>query len=438
MKLFIQSFGCQMNVADAEEMARPLLAKGFQPTTEIQSADAILINTCTVRQHAEDRAISLIGRLRAWKNQNPERFLIVAGCAAERTKDWLKKKFPYVDLVAGARSIEQFPELLKEAMGSRFDFIQETRESFSENCADSPSPVRSFVTAMRGCNYSCTYCIVPAVRGREIYRPPETILQEVHEKVAQGTKEVMLVGQTVNSYRYQGVDFADLLRLVNQVWGVERIRFTSPHPFYLNDRMIQAMAECDKVCEHLHLPVQSGSNRILKLMRRNYTHEGYLKKVAKLRKAVPEITLSTDFIVGFPAETEEDFQETLRLQGEVDFSSAFCFKFSPRQGTEAATMDGQVDQAVREDRLARLLEAVEERARKHLKAQVGKRVELLIEEPGIGRTRNHFKVKVESPLPPGALAHVLISSMTKSGQLTGHPIGQTTESLSQPCLCSPT
>ncbi len=415
MKLHVVSFGCQMNVADSEEMARPLREKGFLPTADIQAADAVLINTCTVRQHAEDRALSLIGRLRKWKSERPERFLIVAGCAAERTREWLTTRFPHIDLVAGAKSIEQFPELLREAIGSRFDFTGETREGFAEAGTDLPSPITAYVTIMRGCNYSCTYCIVPAVRGREIYRSPDTILQEVQEKVAHGAREVMLLGQTVNSYRYQGMDFADLLRLVNAIPGLERIRFTSPHPFFLNDRMIHAMAECEKVCEHLHLPVQSGSNRILKLMRRNYTRETYLAKGAHLREAVPGITVTTDIIVGFPTETEENFHDTLRLVEEADFSSAFCFAFSPRHGTAAATMDGQVDQEVKEKRLSRLLQDVEGQARRHLQAQVGRRVEVLLEEPGFGRTRTNFRVKVDTPSAPGVRLEVHVIGATKTG-----------------------
>lgn len=368
MKLFVQSFGCQMNTADSEEMARPMLARGFVLTAELEEADAVLLNTCTVRQHAEDRALSLIGRLKAWKEERPGRFLIVAGCAAERTKDWLQKRFPYIDLVAGAKSIDQFPELLEAATRGRFDWAKENEgawpgtsvprsgaaEGVTATGKRSIFEADAYVTIMRGCNYTCAYCIVPSVRGREVYRDPETILEEVRGHAARGARSVMLLGQTVNSYP----DFANLLRRVGTVEGVELVRFMSPHPHYVDERMVQAMAEGPKTARHLHLPVQSGSDRILKLMRRNYTREKYLWKVALLRRAMPEIALTTDIIVGFPTETEEDFHQTLELLDDAGFDSAFCFKFSSRQGTEAAGMDGQPDEPTKEWRLARLLERV--------------------------------------------------------------------------------
>ncbi|MBI4052063.1 MAG: tRNA (N6-isopentenyl adenosine(37)-C2)-methylthiotransferase MiaB [Elusimicrobia bacterium] len=378
IRFFVYTFGCQMNAADSEEMTRPLLEKGFQVTEDRDSSDAILINTCTVRQHAEDKAISLIGYLRKWKAENPSRFLIVAGCAAERTKGWLQKKFPHVDLVVGAKSIDQYPQILEEALRSRFNWAKENKDIW-----ENPNGLRtsdlelrttsftSYVTIMRGCNYSCTYCIVPQVRGREIYRPIENILNEVKAKAAQGTKEIMLLGQTVNGYRFEDVDFADLLRLVNAVEGLERIRFMSPHPYYLTPRMIAAMAECRKVCEDLHLPVQSGSDRILKRMKRNYTRKMYLERISALRSQLSNLSLTTDFIVGFPGETQQDFQETLSLLEEADFDSAFCFKFSPRQGTEAASMPDLLPESLIEERHQKLLGLVEEKARRKSSTLVG-------------------------------------------------------------------
>ena len=416
MKLFIQSFGCQMNLADSQEMARTFMDRGFLPADGVEEADAVLVNTCTVRQHAEDRALSFIGRLREWKGQRPERFVVVAGCAAERTRDWLKSKFPFVDLVAGARSIEQFPQLLEEALGSRFNYFEESETSFPQGFPYGRSPVVAYTTVMRGCNYSCTYCIVPSIRGRELYRPLEVVVGEIREKVALGSREVLLLGQTVNSYRDSGKDFSDLLRRINGIADLERIRFVSPHPFYVNERMIAAMAECEKVCEHLHLPVQSGSDRILRLMRRNYNCESYLERVSALRERVPGIAITTDFIVGFPTETERDFQDTLRLARQASFTSAFCFKFSPRQGTPAATMDGQVDEGTKKERLAVLLQQVEEGTRSQLAAQVGKTTEVLFEERGFGRTRTKINLKAAGFLP-GTLAQVEITGTTKTGLL---------------------
>ncbi|MBI4056811.1 MAG: tRNA (N6-isopentenyl adenosine(37)-C2)-methylthiotransferase MiaB [Elusimicrobia bacterium] len=444
MKLFVQSFGCQMNVADSEEMSRPLLSKGLQPTQDRDSADAILINTCTVRQHAEDKAVSLIGRLRKWRQEKPDRFLIVAGCAAERTKDWLQKKFPHIDLVVGAKSIEQYPQILEEALQNRFNWTQENKdiwESSPSLTTNHQSLITAFITIMRGCNYSCTYCIVPSVRGQEIYRDPETILQEVRSKVFQGAKEVMLVGQTVNSYRYtagvrdQGsgvsknnqnedhpspltphpsIDFADLLRMVNEINGLERIRFISPHPHYVTPKMIQAMAECEKVCEHLHLPVQSGSDRMLKLMKRNYTRKTYLERTSDLRSQISDLSLTTDFIVGFPGETEEDFQETLSLVEEADFDGAYCFKFSPRQGTEAAHLPDPIPEPLIEQRHARLLDLVETKARHKIKNLRGTTQEILMETPHSGKTRSSQRVFLQHLGIPGEIRTVQIRGVKDS------------------------
>ncbi|MBI4055014.1 MAG: tRNA (N6-isopentenyl adenosine(37)-C2)-methylthiotransferase MiaB [Elusimicrobia bacterium] len=371
-----------MNVADSEEMLRAFEARGFQSAQDIEGADAVLINTCTIRQHAEDRALSLVGSLKKWKTGRPERLLIVAGCAAERTQVWLQKRFPHVDLVTGAKSIEQFPQILEQALQARFNWHQENiglwpqaepaptptpavQNPSSVECRTDPgSPASSYVTIMRGCNYTCTYCIVPAVRGREIYRPVAGILDEIRRKAADGVREVTLLGQTVNSYRYLGTNFADLLRLVNDVEALESIRFTSSHPYYLTDALIEAMFECRKVCPRLHLPVQSGSDRILKKMRRNYTRRFYLERLAALRRKIPRIAITTDIIVGFPSETEEDFRQTLSLVGEADFRAAYCFKFSPRQGTEAAVFETPVPRPIQEERLSQLLDVVKSQARR--------------------------------------------------------------------------
>ncbi len=421
MKLHTISFGCQMNVADSEEMARPLLERGYALSPALEDADAVLVNTCTVRDHAEHRALSLLGRLKAWKDERPERFVIVAGCAAERLKDELKRRFPHVDLVVGAKAIEDYPRMLDEALRERYDLSREDAEAFPAasplNLA--PSPVIGYITIMRGCNYSCSYCIVPAVRGRELYRPWDSILEEARAKAAAGAREILLLGQTVNSYRDPGGrgDFADLLRAVGGVEGVKRIRFMSPHPYYLTDRVIDAMAETPAVAGHLHLPVQSGSDPMLKAMRRNYTRAQYLERLARLRARLPEIAVTTDFIVGFPAESEADFSESLSLVDEADLDTAYCFKFSAREGTQAASMGPEVPEDVKAERLARLLARVEARTERKIAAMMGRRLEVLVEEPGAGRARSHWKVRLESRPEVGSLVSARVTS-TRGTSLT--------------------
>lgn len=416
MKLHTISFGCQMSVADGEEMARPLLARGWRPASELADADAVIISTCTVRQHAEDRAVSLIGRLRFWKEERPERFIIVAGCAAERIGDWLRKRFPFVDLIVGARSIEQYPQLLDQALTRRFDRTGGNNGLWKPSPGGelSHSPASAYVTVMRGCNYSCSYCIVPSVRGREIHRAPKMILEEVRRQAESGRREVVLLGQTVNSYNHGGRDFSDLLRSVAAVEGMERIRFISPHPYYLTDRLIAAMAECPKVAPHLHLPVQSGSDRVLKAMRRNYTRKQYLERTKTLRARVRGLAISTDLITGFPSETEDEFRETLRLIEEADFCAAYCYKFSPREGTPAAKLPDQIPREIQEERLARMLERVKARTREHLGAMIGKKVRVLLETATDGRTQYHFKARLDEPREAGELVDAVVTGASET------------------------
>ncbi len=404
-----------MSAADSEEMSAHLMARGFSTTRRLESADALLLNTCTIRQHAEDRVLSLLGRLKPWKRERPERLLIVAGCAAERLGGWIRRKFPHVDLVVGAKSIEQVPSLLDDALAGRFDWERENRGVWGRPQAWPNSNVSQYVTIMRGCNYSCSYCIVPAVRGRESYRPMEAVLAEVRGRAASGAREVMLLGQTVNSYRPAvGVDFSLLLKTVDAVAGIERIRFMSPHPYYLDERQIEAMAGCAKLCRHLHLPVQSGSDAVLERMRRNYTADEYLEKVRRLRDAMPGVAITTDFIVGFPGETEEDFQRTLELARELDPCSAYCFAFSPRAGTPAAKMKGQVPAAVRQERLRRLLSQVEKRMQEHLGAWIGKKVRVLLEDERHGRTEEFFKARLSRPAQAGQIIEGTVAAATRT------------------------
>lgn len=477
MKFYIESFGCQMNTADSEEMGRQLMARGITPTLDREEADWVLINTCTVRDHAEHKALSYMGRLRDWKDEKPGRRIVVAGCAAERLKDTLQNRFDHVDLVVGAKSINQFADLVNNTVGSPVpqtgatpsgDGVFDARKEFldgspllapaldrgSRSSGDSAlvestlgpwalgtnytsfldGSVTGNVTIMRGCNYSCTYCIVPSVRGREIYRPAASILDEVKQKAEKGLSEILLLGQTVNSYKPavngDGIsDFSDLISAVDKVPGVRRIRFMSPHPFYLTDKLVRAMAENPNVCNHIHLPVQSGSTEMLKRMRRNYSREDFLRRVEALRKAVPGISITTDIIVGFCGETEADFQQTLSLIREADLEGAYCFKYSSRPGTESAQWADDVSTEVKEERLARLLEVTHGLAEKKILALKLTRQEILIENVFTeeshplyeGKTRTSWNVQLTSDrtLKAGDTVWVDITE-TNGRTLRGH------------------
>jgi len=423
MRLHVVSFGCQMSVADGGEMAAPLLARGFRAVARPEDADAIVLNTCTVRQHAEDKALSLIGRLRPWKDADPDRVLIVAGCAAERLGGWIRTRFPHVDLVVGAKSIEDYPRVVEEALAARFDALSETRAAFGAEAApESPigwtSSVVAPVTIMRGCNYSCSYCIVPAVRGRETYRPYETVMSEIRAKAALGAREILLLGQTVNSWHARGTDgrerrFPELLRAAAAVDGVARVRFESPHPFFVDDALIAALAEEPRTGDVVHMPVQSGSDRVLALMRRNYTADSFLGKIKRLQTAAPRIEVTTDIIVGFPSETDDDFRRTLELVERLRPASAYTFKYSPRAGTESAGLPDDVPEAGTEERLSRLNALCDGLTEAAMRARVGRDVEVLDENGGYGRARDGFRVKWGTPAEPGRLRTVRITGTMK-------------------------
>jgi tRNA-2-methylthio-N6-dimethylallyladenosine synthase len=408
MKFYVRTYGCQMNVADSSEMGRHLKAKGLVETQDPDDAAVILVNTCTVRQHAENRAFSELGRLKTWKTLRPGRKIVVTGCAAERTKDYLKSRFPFVDLVVGAKSIEDFSDIAQQLLDRR-----PTDEDLDYAVPAIGDQVSAFVTIMRGCNYSCTYCIVPYVRGREIYHSTEQILGEVRDRVAEGAREIILLGQTVNSYRSGSDRFADLLAAVAEVDGVDRIRFMSPHPYYMDDRVIATMAAVSEVCESLHLPVQSGSDAMLKQMMRNYTRQQYLSLVTQFRKAMPHMTLSTDIIVGFPGETESDFRETLSLIEEAQFDWGFIFKYSSREGTPAAGFEGLSHELI-EERHQRCLELVDSIAGEKRLRLAGTLQEVLVEEGQFGRTRTNYKVRMNGNIAPGEKVRVRITSAQRT------------------------
>jgi tRNA-2-methylthio-N6-dimethylallyladenosine synthase len=408
MKYYVRTYGCQMNVADSNEMGRHFKAKGLVETQDENEASIFLVNTCTVRQHAEDRAFSEIGRLKRWKTKRPGRKVVVTGCAAERTKEYLEGRFPFVDLVVGAKSIEDFAQMAQRLLDRRA-----TDEELDYAIPAVDDKVSAFVTIMRGCNYSCTYCIVPSVRGREIYHSMEQILGEVRDRVAEGAREIMLLGQTVNSYRSGSHRFADLLEAVAKVDGVNRVRFISPHPYYMTDRVIETMAAVPEVCPSVHLPVQSGSNTMLKQMLRNYTREQYLVLAEKMRKAMPGMALSTDIIVGFPGETESDFRETLTLIEETAFDWGFIFKYSAREGTPAAGLQCLPLEVI-EERHRECLELIDRIALKKRSRLLGTHHDVLVEEDNFGRTRTNHKVHIAGNVATGQEVRVRITNAQRA------------------------
>jgi tRNA-2-methylthio-N6-dimethylallyladenosine synthase len=357
---YIESYGCQMNDHDAEKLSGMLQTCGFSLAPSKEEATLLLFNTCCVREHAEKRVFGNIGALKKRKEDEPGLLIGVCGCMMQQREvaERLFKRFPFVDLVFGTHELHHFPLLLSRTLAGERVFS--VRESDGEIAEGLPvvrgGSFSTFVTIMYGCNNFCSYCIVPYVRGRERSRAPENIVAEVRSLAERGFREITLLGQNVNSYAYadDGVDFPELLRRVSTVEGIERIRFMTSHPKDLSPRLIEAMATLPKVCNHIHLPVQSGSNRILSEMNRRYTREKYLGLVEDIRAAVEGVELTTDIIVGFPGETEEDFEETLALVRQVGFSAAYTFMYSPRLGTRAAEMENQVPEEVKKDRLLRL------------------------------------------------------------------------------------
>ena len=380
-RIYIETYGCQMNVADAELMLGVLAREGYVRTTDPGEADVTLVNTCAVRDHAEQKVLSRLGELKGYKR--PGAVLGVVGCMAQRLGARLLERVPQVDLVIGPDGYRGLPELIARARGEGGERAADVQFRGWEHYEDVPSVreagASAFVTVQRGCDYRCTFCIVPMTRGPERSRKLSDVVREVQDLAAGGTTEVTLLGQTVNSYHDGTHDFADLLRAVGRVAGIRRVRFTSPYPTDFSDRVVAALAETPAVCEHVHLPVQSGSSRVLKRMLRRYDRARYLAVVAALRRAVPGIALTTDIIVGFPGETEEDFQETLSLVEEVGFDDAYTFKYSPREGTPATRLKDAVADDIAGERLQRLVALVRRLARQKNVALIGTSHEVLVE-----------------------------------------------------------
>ena len=400
--VYIETYGCQMNVSDSELMYGSLAAHGYEAVDAPDGADVILVNTCAIRDRAEQRVLGRLGELKRFMKRDT--VLGVTGCMAQRMGAGLLDRARHVQLVVGPDGYRSLPELIEGARTgervAKVDFdLEEHYEDFHARRFDG---VRAWIPVQRGCDYKCTYCIVPMTRGPERSRRLADVVRETGEVAAHGITEVTLLGQTVNSYNDGEHDFADLLRAVGAVPGIRRVRFTSPHPNDFSDRVIAAMAETPTVCEHVHLPMQSGSSRTLKRMLRRYTREGYMQCVARLREAIPDLALTTDIIVGFPGETDDEFEETLSAVREASFDDAFTFIFSPRDGTPATRFPEElmVPEQVAGERLQQLIEVVRDGARSRNMALLGSRHEVLFEKVSRrgtllqGRTRRHHTVLV--------------------------------------------
>jgi tRNA-2-methylthio-N6-dimethylallyladenosine synthase len=396
------TYGCQMNENDTERLAGQLKSLGFDETETNDQADVIIINTCCVRESAEKKIYGKIGELKRLKTANPNLVIGIAGCMAQKDREKLFKKAPHIDFVIGTHNVHQLKELLNEVGRSREKVLavwDQAERLAPEVPTIRKNKISAWVPIMYGCNNFCTYCIVPYVRGRERSRPADDILKELGELSAEGFKEVTLLGQNVNSYGKDGdthSDFADLLKKVDEAKNIERIRYMTSHPRDMNDKVIAAIRNGKKICEHFHLPIQSGSDAILQKMNRGYTGDYYRALVKRIRQAVPNASLTTDIIVGFPGETEQLFEETLRLLKEIEFDAAYTFLYSQRSGTPASTMADQIPQALKKDRLNRLSEVQNEISLAINNRLIGKTVEVLVEGESknnadklMGRTRTN-------------------------------------------------
>lgn len=384
----IETFGCQMNAHDSEKLEGILLSAGFQ-NTDTEEADLVLYNTCTVRENANQRVYGRLGYLNSLKKKNPRMLIGLCGCMMQEDQvvDRIKKTYRFVDVIFGTHNIYKLAELLYarfETGKMVIDIWKDTDQIVEDLPSERKYPFKSGVNIMFGCNNFCSYCIVPYVRGRERSRKPEDIIREIEGLVADGVVEVMLLGQNVNSYGKnlpEPISFAELLRRVEQIEGLERIRFMTSHPKDLSDELIEVMRDSKKICRHLHLPLQSGSSRILEQMNRRYTKEKYLELAEKIKREIPDISLTTDIIVGFPGETEEDFEETLDVVRRVRYDSAFTFIYSKRTGTPAAVMENQIPEDVIKNRFDRLLKEVQEISAEISGRDVHTVQKILVEEP---------------------------------------------------------
>jgi tRNA-2-methylthio-N6-dimethylallyladenosine synthase len=426
----LTTFGCQMNEHDSERMKGMLESLGYMEATARDEADLILFNTCSIREKADDRFVAHLGEAKRLKSERPGVVVGVGGCWAQSVKQEVFARFPFVDVAFGPGQVHKLAEFLTSdsltAQGY-FEF-----EGFTGRLpAKRAREYQGWVQISVGCNCVCSYCIVPSTRGREVSRPPDELVAEVQRLAADGVREVTLLGQNVNSYgrdlqREHRTTFAQLLAMIDAIDGIKRIRYTSPHPKDMREDVIRAHAELPALCEHIHLPLQSGSSTVLKRMRRTYTRERYLDRVAMIREHVPDCALTTDIIVGFPGETEQDFEQTLEVAEQVGYDGAFTFIYSPRRGTEAATLPDQLPHEVAVERMDRLVEVVQRRARERAQRFVGRTVEVLVEGPSRtdpsrlrGRSRQNKVVNFVGLGEPGELVDVEITgatSQTLSGE----------------------
>jgi tRNA-2-methylthio-N6-dimethylallyladenosine synthase len=428
--VYIETYGCQMNVSDSELMLGKLTAAGYAQAEGPEGADVILVNTCAIREHAETRVIGRLGELK--RHMKADTIMGVTGCMAQRLGPRLLDQAKHVSLVIGPDGYRALPDLIDGAREGQRTAVTDfdLEEHYEDVLPIRGDRVKAWIPVQRGCDYRCTYCIVPTTRGPERSRNLDDVVRETRATVEQGITEVILLGQTVNSYRAGSHDFADLLRAVGAVDGIKRVRFTSPHPNDFSDRVIAAMAEVPAVCEHVHLPMQSGSSRTLKRMLRRYTREEYFDCVARLRAAIPGLALTTDVIVGFPGETDDEFAETLSACEQLGFEDAFTFKFSAREGTPATRMPAEltVPDAVASARLDQLITTIRAGARERNLGRLGERHEVLVEraakrgEALMARTRDFKTVLVPAEgYAPGDYLTVELTGTTGS-TFTGAPV----------------
>jgi tRNA-2-methylthio-N6-dimethylallyladenosine synthase len=421
----VTTFGCQMNVHDSERMRGMLESLGYEAAESRENADLILFNTCSIRESADNRFIAHLGEAKRLKSEYPERVVGVGGCWAQSVKEEVFRRFPFVDVAFGPGQIHRLAEFLNSDSLSAQGYFE--FEDFSGHLpARRERQFQGWMQISQGCNCRCSYCIVPSTRGREVSRDPEELVAEAEALAADGVLEVTLLGQNVNSYgrdlpKPARIRFSELLTRVDAVDGIERIRYTSPHPKDMREDVIRAHADLPALCEHIHLPLQSGSSAVLKRMRRTYDRRRYMDRVALIREHLPDCAITTDIIVGFPGETEADFEQTLEVVDEVGYDGAFTFVFSPRRETEAATMADQLPHQVKRERMERLVELVQARATERAQRFVGRTMEVLVEgasrtDPARlrGRTRHNKTVNFEGVANPGELVQVEIEAATST------------------------